>query len=130
MNSSKNKISPILLSTYTYKSQRSSFMSYLYKINTEEDITSLYHQLKEEHTKSNHICYAAIVNSNTFIKHDGEVGSPGNVLYNIIYHNNLHSHILITIRYFGGIKLGVGGVIKAFKQSGVECINSYKQNLK
>lgn len=47
-------------------------MSYLYKINTEEDITSLYHQLKEEHTKSNHICYAAIVGSNTFIKHDGE----------------------------------------------------------
>ena len=124
----KNSSSLSLLSTYTYKSQRSSFISYLYQISTDEDINTIYQQLKQEHSKSNHICYAAIVESNTYIKHDCEVGSPGNVLYNIIYHNNLHSHMLVTVRYFGGIKLGVGGVIKAFKQSGVECINQYKSN--
>ena len=124
------KTSFSLLSTYTHKVQRSSFISYLYQISTEDDtntiINTIYQQLKQEHPKSNHICYAAIVESNTYIKHDSEVGSPGNVLYNIIYHNNYHSHILLTVRYFGGIKLGVGGVIKAFKQSGVECINTYK----
>ncbi|MFT4244483.1 MAG: YigZ family protein [Candidatus Woesearchaeota archaeon] len=118
-----------LLSTYTHKIQRSSFTSHLYQISIEDDINTIFQQLKKEHLKSNHISYAAIIKSNTYIKHDSEVGSPGNVLYNIIYHNNYHSHMLVTVRYFGGIKLGVGGVIKGFKQSGVECINKHKETL-
>ncbi|MCH8519856.1 MAG: YigZ family protein [Nanoarchaeota archaeon] len=115
---------PLLISTYTV--QKSKFISELYKIDAELEIENIISNIKQNHLKANHICYCAILHKDVVIKHDKEVGSPGNILYNILHYNNYNSHLLVTIRYFGGIKLGVGGVIKAFKKSATSCIEKSK----
>ena len=51
-------------------------------------------------------------------KNDGEVGYPGKTLLSLLKHEGLESHGIIVVRYFGGKKLGPGGVSRAFKECG------------
>ncbi len=77
---------------------------------------------KGEHRKARHHCWAfrvrddegAIVEKS---KDDGEVGHPGRVLLELLRRDNLLGGLLVS-RVFGGVKLGVGGVSRAFRESG------------
>jgi len=77
---------------------------------------------KGEHRKANHHCWAfrgrdasgAVVERS---KDDGEVGHPGKVLLELLRHSDLEGGLLVS-RVFGGVKLGVGGVSRAFREAG------------
>ena len=109
--------------------KKSQFYAYLYKIIQSEDINQILKEQRKKYKKANHHCYAIIHKNNEISKDDGEVGHPGKILLEILKKHNLNSHVLIVTRVFGGIKLGVGGVSRAFKEAGESVINYY-QNTK
>ena len=112
-----------LLSSSKLTEKKSKFFAFLYGVGGEDDVKEVVSVLKRKHKKSSHICYGLILDGGEKFKNDGEVGHPGKVLLEILRKNNYNSHILIAVRYFGGIKLGPGGVSRAFRSVGRSCIS-------
>jgi putative IMPACT (imprinted ancient) family translation regulator len=102
--------------------ERSRFFAVLFPASREEDVLAMVKLKKGEHRKANHHCWAfrgldatgAVVERS---KDDGEVGHPGKVLLEILRRADLEGGLLVS-RVFGGVKLGVGGVSRAFREAG------------
>lgn len=98
--------------------KKSKFITKLYKINNIEEINNILEKLKKEYKDSTHICYAYIVNAMEKCSDDGEPsGTAGLPILNILKKNNLTNILSVVIRYFGGIKLGAGGLVRAYSNS-------------
>lgn len=112
---------------YTIEIKKSSFITYLYPIFTVEDFEELYQQLKKEHYKANHLCYAYILGNDSMIQRmsdDGEPsGTAGVPMLEILKRRELTNILAVTVRYFGGIKLGASGLIRAYSNSVSEALN-------
>jgi len=106
------------LASVKHIEQRSRFFAHLYEIAAPEDVEELLKLHRREYKKANHHCWAMRLNGEEKSKDDGEVGHPGKVLLEILKKHNLNNHALIVSRVFGGVKLGVGGVSRAFKEAG------------
>lgn len=103
---------------------KSKFLSYLFPVSSLEEIKDKLNEFKEKYRDATHVCYAYILDENTFKYYDdGEPGSTaGAPIYQTLKNNNLIYSMCVVIRYFGGTKLGVGGLIKAYTNSCLECI--------
>lgn len=101
--------------------KKSKFITKLYKINHVEEIENYLSLLRREYKDATHICYAYIVNKSEKCFDDGEPsGTAGIPILNILKKNNVENVLAIVIRYFGGIKLGAGGLVRAYSNSIVE----------
>lgn len=100
-----------------YEEKKSKFHSYLYSLNTFEEYKGVLEIIKKKHKKANHHCFAVIYNNETKLSNDSEVGSPGRIIHDYLVREKLNNHILIVSRIFGGIKLGQGGVARAFRKA-------------
>ena len=79
---------------------------------------------KKEYKDSTHICYAYIINSSEKCSDDGEPnGTAGLPILNILKKNNLTNVLAIVIRYFGGIKLGAGGLLRAYSDAANKAVS-------
>ena len=97
--------------------KNSRFINYLIKINN-PDIKNIIEKIKKEHPKATHHCYAYIYNEIKHSSDDGEpTGTAGSPMLNVLEKNNLNNVLAVTVRYFGGIKLGAGGLIRAYTES-------------
>ena len=106
------------LSAIKFIEQRSRFFAHLYIIDSPEEVEELLKVHRRLYKKANHHCWAMRLGSDEKSKDDGEVGHPGKVLSEVLKKHNLESHVLIVSRVFGGVKLGVGGVSRAFREAG------------
>lgn len=103
---------------------KSRFITCLFKINNKNDIEQLIEQIKTEYKDATHYCYAYIIDGNMRCSDDGEPSNTaGTPLLNVLKKNNLEHILVIVIRYFGGIKLGKGGLVRAYTKSITECLN-------
>jgi len=108
--------------------RRSRFFAHLYKIEDDTEIASIVSVHRQRYKKANHHCYALRLtcpSTGTIIenwKDDGEIAHPGRILLDILKRHHLTSHILVVSRIFGGIKLGAGGVGRAFREAGEQVI--------
>ncbi|MFP4401928.1 MAG: YigZ family protein [Candidatus Nanoarchaeia archaeon] len=98
MKKNENTSDFILLSTSSHNVKKSTFESQLFLIQSLDDVSLIINQLNKEHPKASHICYCARFDDEVIIKNDREVGDPANIARNILYYNNLNSHVLVTIR--------------------------------
>lgn len=106
--------------------RKSKFYAHLYKIdNIDADVESIRKIHNKKYKKAAHHCYAFIVNNEEDQRNDGEVGSPGRVLLELLQEYNLDGYMIIVSRIFGGIKLGQGGVARAFRNAGRGVIKAY-----
>jgi putative IMPACT (imprinted ancient) family translation regulator len=113
--------------------KKSKFYAHLYQISSTQEITNIIETHHKKYSNANHHCYAIYCFDEhgsrcKEFQHDGEVGHPGKVLLQLLDRNNLTSHALVVSRVFGGIKLGVGGVSRAFRKAGNGAIDVYKKN--
>lgn len=103
------------------KEKGSKFIGFAYPILSENDFKEKLQYIKELHPKATHHCYAfrlGINGENYRINDDGEPsGSAGLPIYNQLLAHNITNVLLIIVRYFGGTKLGVGGLVKTYKES-------------
>ena len=108
-----------LIKESKYEIKKSKFYAFNYNVDTIEEITSIIENLKKEHKKAKHIVYAYKIDGLEKKFDDGEPsGTAGLPLYNIINKKNLNHILLVVVRYFGGIKLGAGGLLRAYNQAG------------
>ncbi len=106
----------------------SKFYAHLYEIDTPEDIVEIRKIHDKLYKKAAHHCYAAVCGNFEDSRADGEIGSPGRALQEVMNHHNLESHVLMVSRIFGGIKLGPAGVSRAFREAGNGAILEYEKN--
>lgn len=107
--------------------KKSKFITYLCKINNEDEIKNILLEFKKKYDDSSHICYAYIINSKEKCFDDHEPnGCAGLPILNVLKKNELTNIIAITIRYFGGIKLGTSGLIHAYSNSIICCLKNTK----
>lgn len=103
--------------------ERSKFITKLFKINTEDDAKTILNNLNNEYKDSTHICYAYIVGKIKRFNDDGEPGGTAGIpILNVLENNDLNYLLAVVIRYFGGTKLGAGGLVRAYSNSVSECL--------
>ena len=103
--------------------QKSRFICVLDKLENKDDLENILKEIKNTYKGATHYCYAYIINSSQKYDDDGEPsGTAGNPILNVLKFNNLNNVVAIVIRYFGGIKLGAGGLVRAYTKSVTECL--------
>lgn len=103
----------------------SKFIAYLFPINRAEETKSILQNLWKEHSSARHICYAYRLNENSFFYYDdGEPsGTAGLRIFTAMKLKNLTHAAIFVVRYFGGTKLGVGPLARAYFDAAMEVIN-------
>lgn len=104
--------------------KKSKFITKLYFVTSEIEIKNILDENKNDYKDATHICYAYILNNVQRFNDDSEPsGTAGMPILNVLKNNNLNNVLCIVIRYFGGIKLGAGGLIRAYCSSVSEALN-------
>jgi uncharacterized YigZ family protein len=103
------------------KEKSSKFFGYAYPIETEEEVKPIIEVLKKQHTHAVHFCYAYQIGAETIQYRANDDGEPSNTagapIYGQIQSFGLTNILVVVVRIYGGIKLGVGGLISAYKTS-------------
>lgn len=111
-----------------YKEKGSKFFSFVFPVKDLTEVKSILDELKKKYYDATHHCYAYILGfeKETFrMNDDGEPSSTaGKPIYGQLQSKNLTNVLLVVIRYFGGTKLGVSGLIKAYKTAAAECLSA------
>ncbi len=104
-----------------FKDKNSKFFGYAFPVNSEEEIKEYIDILKKKHYSARHHCYAWQLGTEQIqfrANDDGEPSnSAGQPIYGQIQSFDVTNILIVSVRYFGGIKLGVGGLINAYKTS-------------
>lgn len=102
-----------------FKEKKSKFYGYAFPIQSEEEVKPLIEKLKRKHHTANHVCYAwqlGVDNSSYRANDDGEPNnSAGMPIYGQIQSFEVTNVLVAVARVFGGVKLGVGGLISAYR---------------
>ena len=113
-------------SKYELIIKNSKFITLLYKINNEDIIKDILNNVKEIYPDATHYCYAYIIGNQKKSSDDGELSKTAGMPILKVLENNQLNHILaIVVRYFGGIKLGANGLIRAYSKC---TSNALKEN--
>ena len=109
-----------------FKSKGSKHFGYAVPVNTEVDVKEFIESLKVEHHSARHFCYAyrlGFDGSKFRANDDGEPSnSAGAPILGVLKSHNLTYALIVVVRYFGGTKLGVGGLIEAYREAGHEAV--------
>lgn len=102
-----------------FKEKNSKFYGYAFPIQNEEEVKHHLEQLKKEHFSARHWCYAYQMGTDKISYRANDDGEPNNSagmpIYGQIQSFELTNVLVVVVRYFGGVKLGVGGLISAYK---------------
>lgn len=97
--------------------KKSRFLGYLIECENEDEIKSFLEELKKEHKKARHFCWACRL-KNPFCERavdDGEPsGTAGRPILSVMQKREIQNMAIVVVRYFGGVKLGAGGLLRAY----------------
>lgn len=109
-----------------FKDRGSKFLAYAYPIEHENEVKPLVDNLKKEHFKAVHHCYAyrlGLDRTNYRVNDDGEPsGTAGKPILNTLLSHDITNILVVVVRYFGGTLLGVPGLINAYKSATAEAL--------
>lgn len=112
------------------KEKGSKFIGFAYPVLSEMEVKNVLAKIQELHPKATHHCYAyrlGLNGENYRINDDGEPsGSAGLPIYNQLLAHDITNVLVISVRYFGGTKLGVGGLVKTYKESAKATLDEAK----
>ena len=111
-----------------FKEKNSKFFGYGYPIISESEVKPLIDLLKKAHSGAGHFCYVYQIGTETIQYRANDDGEPNNSaglpIYGQIQSFNITNVLIVVVRYFGGTKLGVGGLILAYKKTSQLVIES------
>lgn len=101
--------------------KKSQFICSLYPTKNKAESKEIIHELNQKYNDATHNCTAYIVGDGEGFDDDGEPGgTAGKPMINVLRKNELHNITAIVTRYFGGIKLGAGGLLRAYSEAANE----------
>ncbi|MFU2205294.1 YigZ family protein [Streptococcus pluranimalium] len=107
--------------------KKSRFICHLKRVTSEEEARDFITAIKKEHYKANHSCSAMIIGENSEVKRSSDDGEPsgtaGVPMLTVLEKQDLTNIVAVVTRYFGGIKLGAGGLIRAYAGSVAQALN-------
>ncbi|GAA4278549.1 IMPACT family protein [Aquimarina mytili] len=113
-----------------FKDRNSKFFGYTFPVSSEEEVKRYIENLKKQHHSARHWCYAWQIGSENYryrVNDDGEPSnSAGQPIYGQIQSFEVTNILIIVVRYFGGVKLGVGGLINAYRTSAQQALEASK----
>lgn len=111
-----------------YKEKGSKFLAFAFPIFSEDEFKNHLSDLKKEYHDARHHCYAfklGLTENEYRYSDDGEPNnSAGKPIYGQILSKNLTNIGIVVVRYFGGTKLGVGGLVTAYKEAAADALNN------
>ena len=112
-----------------YEIKNSKFITLLYKINHNFNLEEILNEVKIKYPKATHYCYAYRLIDKEKSSDDGEPGgTAGLPMLNVLIKEDIVNVLAITVRYFGGIKLGAGGLVRAYTKSLTTALNNDNYN--
>ena len=104
---------------------KSRFITYVYKVNNKDEIDNILSLLRKEYKDATHHCYAYILGNLKKASDDGEPAhTAGMPILNVLENKELNNVLAVVIRYFGGIKLGAGGLVRAYSNSVAKALDN------
>lgn len=108
--------------------KKSRFLNFTFHVENEEAVEAVIADLHKKHYKATHICWAYVLNTTPLRQKatdDGEpAGTAGKPILEVINHQELKDVLVVVIRYFGGIKLGTGGLVRAYGGGAADVIKA------
>lgn len=109
-----------------YSEKRSKFYAFAFHVETEEQIKDIVQQYRKRFYDARHVCYAYILGAEGNVSRANDDGEPsstaGKPILGQIVKNELTNVLVIVVRYFGGVKLGTGGLIVAYKAAAADAL--------
>jgi len=103
---------------------KSKFITFTFHLDKIEDVKEKLEFVKSKCKDATHYCYAYIINNQEKCSDDGEPSSTaGAPILNVLQKENVNNVLCVVVRYFGGIKLGAGGLVRAYSKSCKDCLN-------
>jgi uncharacterized YigZ family protein len=107
--------------------ERSRFITYVNRVETEEEAQEFISSIKKKHHDANHNCSAYMIGEHNMIQKANDDGEPsgtaGVPMLEVLKKRDLKDTVVVVTRYFGGIKLGAGGLIRAYGKAVSEGLN-------
>lgn len=110
-----------------YEINKSKFLGFAYRVSNAQEVEDRIDAIKQQHSKATHICYAYVLSNPNLEKcsDDGEPdGTAGRPILEVVKKHNLSNTLVVVVRYFGGIKLGAGGLLRAYSTTAKNTIDS------
>lgn len=107
--------------------KKSEFIGYLCPVQTEERAVAFIEEIRAMHRKATHNCYAYILRENNAARHsdDGEPGGTAGVpIYEVLRKEGLTDVCCVVTRYFGGVLLGAGGLVRAYTKGAKDAVDA------
>lgn len=107
--------------------KKSEFIGYLAPVSTEEEAVAFVEEIRAQHRKATHNCYAYILRENGIARHsdDGEPsGTAGVPIYEVLRKEELVDVACVVTRYFGGVLLGAGGLVRAYTKGAKDAVDA------
>ncbi len=107
--------------------KKSEFIGYLCPVQTEEQAAAFIEEIRAMHRKATHNCYAYILRENNAARHsdDGEPGGTAGVpIYEVLRKEGLTDVCCVVTRYFGGVLLGAGGLVRAYTKGAKDAVDA------
>lgn len=105
--------------------KKSRFIGLLYPLTTRVEARAILSQLRAQHTNAVHFCWVLICDGDSGLDDDGEPsGTAARPMYNVLVHKDVFNVLAVVVRYWGGTKLGAGGLTRAYGQAISEAIKT------
>lgn len=117
----------MVMDSYELEINKSRFIAYKLELSSLDEVKPFLEKLKKEHKKARHVCYAYVYNKEIISEKCSDDGEPGGTagypILNVIKKKNLTNVLVAVVRYFGGIKLGAGGLTRAYTKACAGVLN-------
>jgi len=111
-----------------YEEKKSRFLGFIYHVSSEDDVSEILKPMKKKFWDSRHICYAYILGSDGSkqkFSDDGEPsGTAGKPILDVLSGRGLSDTLAVVVRYFGGVLLGTGGLVRAYHEACADALNN------
>lgn len=111
-----------------FKDKGSKFIAYTFHIKDEDDVKTRMAEVKQKEYAAHHHCFAYVLKPDKLIQKDSDDGEPSNTagkpILGQLLSNDLTNTLIIVVRYFGGVKLGVGGLIIAYRSAAQDALQN------
>ena len=116
----------VIENEYSMEIKNSKFISLIFPIHHKEEINIYLNQTKEKYPNATHYCYAYILEQEKYASDDGEPSGTAGIPILLVLEKQKLNHVLcIVVRYFGKIKLGAGGLVRAYTKSATEALKNH-----